>query len=171
VASDTRRAPDRQPFVEKMTIRGQSHWHHTFPYEPPWWTDHRQAARRRQVIADFDFGGIEILSADLRQMISAPLRLAGWPGPAASEEELAGLARRCLSLSWIATVAREHIQQHHDEMDGVECAIRTHETRSAELLANNAWNILLDLPKPLAIEAIREAVARPDELYKADPDD
>jgi hypothetical protein len=84
---------------------------------------------------------------------------------------MAGLARRCLSLSWIAAVAREHAQHHHEAMDPIECVVRPHEVRSAELLTNSAWNILLDLPKPMAIKAIREAVARPDELYEAEAGD
>lgn len=172
MASDTRRARHHHALVTPLVIENVPHWRHTFPFEPAWWIDQRQGRRRQQVITEFEFSEIEMVVADLRSMLQYPVRFARKPPGDINLErsnvaDAARLARRCLSLSWLAAVAWEHLRQTN-ATPGLEQVCRVNEIRAAELLANSGWRVLLDLPHPVVVGALCEAVARPDELYETE---
>lgn len=172
MASDTRRSNDLHVNIEPIDIRGERFWSYTFPTEPHWWIDQRQSDRRVSAIRDFSFEDLGNVTTELKSLVEHPLRLARRSqhtedAEQDNVEEATRLVRRCLSLSWLVDVALEHLNGPSG-LEGVEYMCRLNEIRSAQFLAETAWCILIDLQRPLVVAAIREAVARPDELY---PDD
>lgn len=171
-ASDQRRSTGFHVRTEPIQINDKRYWWQTFPTEPSWWHDDRERFRHLAVVAEFEWSGIGDIVTELREMLRLPLRLARKVGhdketEQANLDQASQLVRRCLSLCWMAEVALEHLVEQSG-LEGIEYMCRYNEVRAAERLAIEGWRVLLDLPVPVIIAAVREAVARPDELYEAD---
>ena len=170
MVSDARRCDDFHVHIEPITIGGESWWSYTFPTEPSWWVDDRMAEHRAALVRGFRFEELGDLVTELKQLIGHPLRLARRPertkdAEEANRDDAAQLVRRCLSLSWLANLALEHLNGSSD-FDPVERLLRFNEIRAAQLLAETGWALLTDLPRPLMVAGIIEAVARPNELHE-----